>query len=251
MHFISNPNLPKNTVKYVVCDTRTDKEITNELYKLGVSIIFVPISAVLQSPVAAHPDMHLFHLENGNFYTSQEYCEIFTKQIKGSGIDCEFFNNTPISKKLNKEYPGDVLLNGVIVGDYLICNKKTIDKDILEKSGKTLISVRQGYTKCSTCIVSADAVITDDPSIAKAVRNKIDVLYVGSKEVKLNGYSCGFIGGCCGKLSKNILAFTGNIDNASYSKDVKAFCKNHGVDCISLSNQSLYDYGSILPIIEE
>lgn len=251
MNFIKEPNLPSRTVKYVICDQRIDTLITDELSKLGVKAIYVPKSPILQEPVSSHPDMNVFYFGNGNFCTSQEYCEIFTKQIKGVLPDCDFFNNAPIKQKLKKAYPHDVLLNAAAVGEYIICNHKTVAKEIIEKTSKEIISVKQGYTKCSTCIVSDSAIITDDPSIANAVKSKLDVLYVENSAIRLDGYNCGFIGGCSGKLSADTLAFSGNLERSQYGNDIKAFCKNHYVYCLSLSDNSLYDYGSILPIIEE
>lgn len=250
MNFIKRPNLPTKAVKYVVCDSRTESAVIKELKSLGINVIYVPESKHLQNPVSAHPDMHLFYVGNGSFYSSKEYCEIFTTQIEALNIDCELFNNTAICGYLKENYPYDVPLNGVTVGEYLICNTKTIAEEILQGTSKKIISINQGYTKCSTCVVCESAIITDDPSIAKAVKGKIDVLYLEHSEIKLNGYNYGFIGGCSGKLSNDVLAFSGSIEKLSYGNTIKSFCSNHRVNCMSLSDSQLYDYGSILPIIE-
>lgn len=249
MNFLNNPNLPEKNVKISVCDIRISENIKNELANLGVKCLFVPIAKKLQIPVAAHPDIHMCYIGNGSFYTSTEFCEILTNCV--SNIDCELFNNAPIKTELIADYPGDVPLNCVTVGDYLICNPKTVYKEIIETTSKKIIAVKQGYTKCSTCIVSDNAIITDDESIRNAVKDKLDVLYVNHGPVNLTGYNYGFIGGCCGKLSKDTIGFTGDLNSCEFAEDIRAFCKNYKVDCISLSKERLYDYGSLIPIAEE
>ncbi len=253
MNFIKKSNLPLKKVKYIAIDSRAEEIIDNELKQLGIKAITVPCDNTLPKPISGHTDIHLFHLENGVFFTSDFFHEVFSREIISliNKKDCDFFNNRQVTEKLGREYPHDVALNAVNVGDYLICNTKTISKDILGINTKEIIEVNQGYTKCSVSVVSDDAVITDDPSIFKAVKNKIDVLLTEHQNVLLDGYNYGFIGGCSGKISKDTLAFCGNINTHKQSEDIKAFCKNHGVFCTSLSNGNLYDYGSLIPIIEE
>lgn len=249
MNFLNKPNLPEKNVKFIVADGRISKSISIELNRLGVNIFFVPVSDKIQKPVSAHPDIHFCHLGKGEIYTSQEYCEILTNQINDNNITA-VYKNTAIEAELGYDYPCDVLLNCVPIGDYLICNPKTIYKGIIDNTDKKILSTKQGYTKCSTCVVSEDAIITDDLSVMESAKSKMDVLYVPHGEVALDGYEYGFIGGCCGKLSKDVLAFTGNLNYCSLSAEIKSFCLNHKVNCISLSNERLYDYGSLMPVIE-
>ena len=68
--------------------------------------------------------------------------------------------------------------------------------------------------------------------------------------ISLPGYDYGFIGGCCGKLSKNILAFTGKIESHPDYNNIKDFCRNYNVNVLSLTNDDLLDIGGILPIAE-
>ena len=132
----------------------------------------------------------------------------------------------------------------------MICNTKTVFKQILS-TDKEIIDTNQGYTKCSIAVVSDNAIITDDVDIYKKCKKKIDVCFVEKNSVRLNGYNYGFIGGCCGKISKDKLAFFGDVNYHKNSKEIKEFCYKYDVECISLSNLPLYDYGSLIPIIEE
>ena len=77
--------------------------------------------------------------------------------------------------------------------------------------GLELIPVKQGYAKCSLCIVSENAVITADEGLAYTLcRAGLDVLKIIPGCIRLPGYGYGFIGGCCGKLDAATMAFAGD-----------------------------------------
>lgn len=252
MKFVKEPNLPINNVKYALCDSRIGDSIKKELNTLGCNPILLPVDNTLDVPISAHPDIHLFHSGDGGFITSNFYFEIFNSEIKnlGSKIDCEFFNNRRVEKEITKGYPSDVLLNVVEVGKYLIGNKSTASEMITTKKTSDFINVNQGYTKCSVCVVSDEAIITDDAGIYKAVKKYLDVLLISRGEIILEGYNYGFFGGSCGKISKDTLAFYGSVEQLSDFENINSFCRHHNVYCYSLSNCSLTDYGSLIPLLE-
>ena len=120
---------------------------------------------------------------------------------------------------------------------------------IIVFGAKSVITVNQGYAKCSTVVVAEDAFITSDSGICKALRARhLDVLQVSDDMIGLNGYDHGFIGGCAGKVSKTLLVFTGRIESHPEYAAIKNFCGNRGVDIYSLGNNFLYDLGGVLPI---
>ena len=251
MNFIKRANLPSKKVKYIVCDCRIKPEIEMELLKYDISIIKTKTDDSLQLPVCGHADIHMFHFGGEKFITSKKFNSDFSKAIYNIKEidDCEIFNNACYQKELRHDYPNDVPLNAVKIGEYIICNPKTVCDEIKADTNR-IITTKQGYTKCSVVPVESEAIITDDTDIYNSAKNYIDVLLVKKGYVKLNGYNYGFIGGCSGKLSNDILAFSGNIDKCIEASNIKAFCKNHGVECISLSSEDLYDYGSLIPILE-
>ncbi len=248
MKFIKKSGLPETKVKYAIVDNRVDKGITSELQTLGINTIKVDNNPSLQEPISAHSDMNVLHLGDKSFYVAEEFINGFDKQL--GNIDCEIFNNSRVVKNLGREYPYDVLLNAAIVGDYIICNQNTVSKEIIENSGKKLIPVNQGYTKCSIAVVTENALITDDIGIYNSIGNLFDVLLIERGQIELKGYNYGFIGGATGKIKYDELAFYGNLKELNCSDRIISFCRNHGVYCYSLSKQPLYDYGSLLPIIE-
>ncbi len=157
-----------------------------------------------------------------------------------------------IPEKLGKNYPYDVLLNCVILGRNLICNVDTVSPTVLKyfkDKGYRVINVKQGYTKCSVLPVSDSAIITDDPSIADAcLSSEIDVLLVSKGCVRLDGFDYGFIGGASGRISKDTVAFCGDISSHPDSVEIIKFLEKYGLKPLSLDYNQLYDIGSIIPI---
>ena len=109
--------------------------------------------------------------------------------------------------------------------------------------------MKQGYTKCSTCIVNNHAAITSDVSIAKALNVEgVDVLLLPSGDILLPGLNYGFIGGATGLLCDNVLAFYGHLDHYLYGKEVLKFLNKHKVEPVFLRNGKLIDRGSIFRV---
>src|SRR3712207_6103016 len=117
------------------------------------------------------------------------------------------------------------------------------DKNLLsliKLSNKKLINTKQGYTKCSTAIVNDSAIITSDKNIAKSLQKEnIDILLLPPGDIILPGLNYGFIGGACGLIEKNILAFYGSLECYAYGKEVLSFLKKHKVEPIFLSEGKL------------
>lgn len=229
-------------MKYVITDNRIDENCEISLRQRGLEIIKLPCFPVLQEPVSAHPDMLLF-LGEGRIVCHKDYFALAEKEIskiseitkKEIILSCE---------NIGLEYPRDVLFNAAAVGDKLICRLDAASEMISE--GYDVINVKQGYAKCSTCVVSDKAIITADSSIAKgAEQNGIDVLLVSSGGVRLNGYDCGFIGGASGADKDNVY-FCGNVDLHHDGERIKEFCQKHGKVALSLSDEPLYDYGTLI-----
>ena len=162
-----------------------------------------------------------------------------------------FPNVIEISKNIEKDYPNNVMLNCVVLNGKLICNTKTIADEVLQmaiKDNLKIINVNQGYTKCSTCIVNENAIITSDKSIYKSCRNEMDVLLIRQGYIKLSGTDYGFIGGSSFKYNRNTLVFSGNIKLHPDYESIKSFAQNHNVELLSLTENTMIDIGSIIPI---
>ena len=130
----------------------------------------------------------------------------------------------------------------------------TISKEILkfaETNNLIIVNTNQGYSRCSVCVVNENAIITDDKSIFTAAQFFFnDVLFISKGSIKLDGYDCGFIGGCCGKIDKYKLAFNGAIESHKDYKKIIDFLSRNSIECIELNQNRLTDIGGILPLIE-
>lgn len=216
------------------------------LEKKGVGVFgFSPNNSVGES-VAHHSDLSFLYCGNGKLFIAEDM-ERYKKDLAALGLDV-----TVIPEKLGKKYPDDVKLNCVLLGKYIICNIDTVSPFVLQylmNQGKSVISVRQGYTKCSVVPVCDNALITDDESIYSACRKKgMDVLRVSKGGVRLKGFEYGFIGGACGKISETEIAFNGDINTHNDSNKIIRFLQKYNMEAVSLCESALTDIGSIIPL---
>jgi len=240
-----NPDGVKFFMNYIICSNKITEKIERGFMDSGA----VPVKLRGMTrfgpfhPLCCHPDMFCFKLANNKWIFYKEAYKTNKKAIDKLNIDIITVNNPE-----SCEYPRDIGLNAAAVGGCVICNAKYTNEEILKRANK-IIDVKQGYAKCSTCVVGDNAVITSDVSIyGAALKNNIDALLIESGHINLDGYNYGFIGGCSGLTDKNKLAFTGNIALHPDYEAIKNFCGDRGVEIVSLSDEKLYDYGSIFSV---
>lgn len=242
------PNLPQGRVHHVAVSDYNEA-LTDKLNHLGIEPILTIKSSNLDDKINYHTDMLLLNFTKGQIVTDKSQKENFVKFLT-IGYRCRELNS-----QIKSPYPQDSLLNAVILGDKLICNTKIIEKSILEyaqTNNKKIISVNQGYTKCSACIISDNALITDDESIYSACEaSGIDTLFISKGSVKLNGFDYGFIGGCTGMIDRNKVLFNGDINYHSDCNKIIDFLKKYSVEPVCIENQPLFDIGGIIPVSEE
>lgn len=151
-----------------------------------------------------------------------------------------------------KKYPNNIQYNVAILGNYAIHNFKYTDNIILEYLDKfniKKINVKQGYCKCSICIVDENSIITSDEGIHKEViKYGIDSLLIEKGYIDLFDLDYGFIGGCSGLISKDTLSFFGDIKKHPDYNRILEFVNKKNKKIISLSNEKLLDLGSLIPL---
>lgn len=239
MNFVSKPNLPDKKVTTVIIG-EVYKDTINALYKLGIKCITIPFNKSLPKQLAYHADMNVLHLGENKFAVASE-----NKKLSISGL------NISSSCDLGNTYPYDIALNIALIGNIALVGKKNINNNLLNdisSQNYNIIKVKQGYCKCSVCVVNESAIITDDKNIATALHNFLDVLLISKGSIELKGYNYGFIGGCCGLIDHDLLAFTGDIERHSDCENIKSFLKNHSCNYICLDKNNLIDIGGMLPI---
>ena len=247
--FVVKPNLPQGRAKSVIMGSGY-RELETALNELGIKVICIADNDGIAQPVRAHVDMSAYYCGNGKLIISKNIFDSCDTEMFPSGTMLRCSNAAQGDK-----YPLDIGLNACEVGDTIFCSVENTDAAILEcaqKRGKKLINVRQGYAKCSVCVLDEKHIITADKSIAEAAQNAgIEVLLIEPGFFELPGYDYGFIGGSCFKCSADVIAFTGRLDGHSNKESILKFVKNLGIKVVYLTNKRCFDVGSILPLSEE
>ena len=229
-------------MKTVIVDYRIDSTEKSKLEELGYKILFCPKNNNLIEAISGHPDMSL-HIVSSNIIVAAEN---INNEMKNA---LKLLNYKIISCKKEPEvkYPYDISLNALNMKDFFVHNLKYTDENLLSNiDNKKLINVKQGYSKCSTAIVSPMAIITCDLGISSALENEgVDVLLLPPGDIVLPGFEYGFIGGCCGLLEENILAFFGDLHYYKYGELILAFLEKHAVEAIFLRQGRLIDRGTL------
>ena len=223
--FLKNPNLPENMVSEVMLSDYKP-EFKRELERMGIKATVPKMIENIEGSERYHADMSVLHIGGDKFLYADK-----------------------LSEEVTAEKP---LLNICIFGENVICNTKTAYKPALEMlKDKKIIHTNQRYAKCCCAVISENAVITSDNGIYKiCVANQIDVLKISVGDILLDGYAYGFIGGCCGLVSKDTLVFSGNVELHRDFENMRDFARNYGVELYSLTNEKLYDIGGIIPVKE-
>lgn len=210
----------------------------------GFEVFKTGLCDLLPGPVSGHIDLVAVKILD-KLFIAQEKEKTITEYDRMyslfSGYDIRICKT-----KLSDSYPGDVPLNFVTVGDYVICNPRTVLPDALyiaKEYGKTVIPVSQGYTNCSTLVIDEKSIITDDEGIFKACSEFLDVLLVEKGSISLPGYDYGFIGGSAFRQGDTVYFF-GNLFSHPDSEKIEAFIREKILKVCSLSfEHKLVDIG--------
>lgn len=221
--FLKNPNLPENAVSEVMISDYKP-EFKSELERMGIKVTVPKAIENIRGSERYHADMSVLHIGGNQFLYAAE-----------------------LNEQVTAEQP---LLNICIFGNNVICNTKTVYKPALEMlKNRRIIHTNQRYAKCCCAVAGENAVITSDNGIYKiCLANQIDVLKISVGDILLDGYAYGFIGGCCGLIAKDTLAFSGNVKLHKDFANMRDFARNHHIELYSLTNEKMYDIGGILPI---
>jgi len=231
-------------MKNLIVDFRIHNEESEYLISRGYNLLICPPSNLLYEAVCGHPDM-LMHITGNNIIVHKDMNREFINTITLHNYKIHKSNST-----LQIKYPNNICLNALTLDNIFVHSVNFTDTNLLSLTkDKKVINVKQGYTKCSTCIVNNNAIITSDVSIAKALSlEKIDVLLIPPGDILLPGLNYGFIGGATGLIEDRVLAFYGSLDYYLYGKEILKFLNKHKVTPMFLRNGKLIDRGSIFRI---
>lgn len=245
LRFLDKPHLPQSEVKHIILGEKYKKCLEKPLIEHNLSPIWLKNNDFVDERLSGHCDLMAAHL-GGKTVATLEF-------LRNSYI----FNNINVEQitipnPMEKAYPMDAGLNFCIVGDNLIYNPKTACDSVVSLLKCAKIPCKQGYTKCSICVVDENSIITADSKIAQlAAAHGIDALLVDRRLSTLHGFDYGFIGGATFKISKNKIAFTGTINNVTERERIESFLMERNIEAVYLTDNELFDIGSAIPLTEE
>ncbi|HEY9061388.1 MAG TPA: hypothetical protein VIO64_12920 [Pseudobacteroides sp.] len=250
MNHIKLPNLPEGKVKGILIDGRVSKKIADSLLKMEILTFKTERLTQMYEAVSYHTDIMLHHIGGNRIVYAPGISSKLLNSLTSLG-----FHMVRGETVLSSQYPGNIAYNAARVGNYVIHNLKYTDKVLkmeLENECVEFIDVKQGYSKCSVCVIDKTAIITSDKGIKEAASKKgIDVLLIEPDEnIVLPGLNMGFIGGCTGKIAKDKLVVSGDLTKLKSFVDIVRFSNSHGVKVVSLSDEKPVDVGSIIPVFE-
>lgn len=219
-------------------------EEAQEFKELGIDVITLPLSPLLDEEINNHADMLSFNCNN-------EFL-IADKHIKGELDRLLPGVKTVECNDIASPYPNDVRLNATLLGNRLICNKQYTSKELLQwaqNNSIEVISTKQGYCKCNLCVLNNSAVITEDDSLAYLLKiYQINVLKISKGYVSLSDKHYGFIGGASAKISETEIYFSGDLSTHPDYDEMCEFMNQYNISPIFNKNRKLNDFGGIVSI---
>ena len=229
-------------------DYRVTKEELLSLSRLNMNPILIPKCNEVYEAINGHPDIQLNILKNkshSQIIVQKDIPKCFKEILKLNNIHYIISKNS-----LSNTYPGDIILNSLILENYFIHNLKYSDEELLKsQNSKVHVNVSQGYTKCSILPVRDNALITSDKGIFESLKEyDFDILLLPPGDILLPSLNYGFIGGVGGMISNNKMAFFGDLDSYKWGSELKKFLFKHDVLPIALRKGKLIDRGSLLTL---
>ncbi|ACM60859.1 hypothetical protein B0S90_2073 [Caldicellulosiruptor bescii] len=250
MKYLKFPYIPESKATHILLDKRAYDKFIYTLEDLGIKIIICENCDDVYPAISSHPDIFYFHYEDNLIFAAPNSPRKTTEELKKLGFNIIFGEKAVLGK-----YPEDVKYNIAKVGTKVFHNFKFTDRIVakrIEDDNLQRIHIKQGYSKCSILIVNSNTIITSDKGIyKKALENGIDSLLISPGFIKLEGLNYGFIGGCGGLISKNIMAFNGDISMHPDYLSIKNFLKKYDIEILNVAGLQLSDIGSIIPLCQE
>lgn len=242
---LDSPNLPEGRVSAVIIGEVYAPLFTPALEAMEIKVIKCPPNPVLDPRLSCHADLSLLHLGGRDILVSRHVADNrFLSELTELGL-CPTLTDVPFGP----DYPGDAVLCAAIMGERVFHDPRIL---LPELGGRELISVRQGYAKCSICPVTGDSLISSDPGVTKAARAAgLRTLEISPGHIALPGHPNGFIGGAAFKPGPGTLALTGRISLHPDRGRLESFLREQGITPAYLTDAPALDVGSIIPVVQK
>ena len=236
-------NVESKKMQNLIIDSRIRKEEYDYLSKY-FNVIKLELSEDVYEEISGHSDIF--------------FCKINNKVISSPNAKYESEEFLKGNLEVKNKYPEDVMYNVCQIGNKLIANKY-VDKKIIEfwkkqNEENNIITVNQGYTKCSISVTGENSCITSDVGIYKKLieeninvslieENRIFLLDKKSNLSKMNG----FIGGATFVFNSKFVLF-GDFRKLKQSNQeiIKENLKSNNLELIDFKNLEIIDYGGAI-----
>ena len=231
----------------VIVDERIDKGCQSGLLRRGFTPFLLPRADNLTEAISAHPDSVIFS-HGSRIITTAGYCEraawLFSDIREMFSAELHFS-----SEEFSPGFPGDAIMNSLVIGNKMFCNAKTVSKSILnfaKSENLEIIHTNQAYPKCATLVLNDEQVITADRGLAARFNEaKIEATLISPGGICLPPYEYGFIGGACGVYEGRVYFF-GDYSTHPDAEIIEQALGRANLAPISLSDGVLRDFGGML-----
>lgn len=224
----------------IIADARIPVQAKERLNKIDELIDF-KTEGITYDAISGHPDIFFCQVDN-QLIVAPNVPEEYIQRLQIKGIRFQFGQ-----QEVGHRYPASAFYNAVSTEFDLIHRVDMTEPAILQNSsGKHKIPVKQGYTRCNLLPLGKNCFLTSDKGIQVALEKAGKTsLYVNSKDIRLPGFSHGFLGGACG-IRKNKVFIIGSLKYLADGEAVRLFIGDSGLDIVELYDGPLFDGGSLL-----
>ncbi len=225
----------------IIIDKRIPQQ-SKDILKTYGELLELETTDITYDAISGHPDIFFCQAPDNNLIVAPNLPESYFKVL--------FNNNIPFIKgelEVGKIYPSTAHYNIVLTDKYLIHNTKYTDRKILDQNlNKTIINIKQAYTRCNLISLGDNSFITSDDGIFKTLHKlKFNVLNVSPLDVELPTFDHGFFGGVCGVHNSKVF-INGSLNYHREGEQIFDFITTLGYSIIELYDGKLNDGGSIL-----
>lgn len=223
----------------IIADYRIPAQAKARLADFG-EVLLLQTYGITYDAIAGHPDIFLCQTPaalivapNTPYYITEALTRYQIKWVWGD-------------KPVGKVYPHTALYNAWLGKNTIIHKTGITDKKILEcNPGLKKISVNQAYTRCNAFEIKG-TVITSDLGIQnQLMRAGISVSFFEPRDILLEGFEHGFLGGCCG-LYENKIWICGSLAHYTEGNRLRLQLEALGMEIMELYDGPLVDIGSIM-----
>lgn len=249
-NFVRDANLPHKAKKLVI-GVRYSDLLDKPLKELGIETLYCPINPYIDERISSHVDLSMLHAGGDTLFLAPNLAHSnFSETLMSAGFKTIFPD-----VKMTEDYPNDSFFNLCLLKNHFFYSPRASNDgivDFLTSRSFKPIAVKQGYCRCSVCIVDDNSIITSDSGIhSRALENGIDCLLISPGYISLDGFDYGFIGGASFKISDETICFTGTFDAHPDKFRILNFLSKKNIKPLFLTDKPLFDIGSAVPLTEK